>query len=151
MLVSHLHERVDEMPPLPTGIMIETQQRILSLYRTSMKDLMELVRNQAFSEFPNKEIEKKHQGRLCIGIESKYDREETNLGEKNEPQQLLTEEYGELTLVQWDGVESCLCGLANVYVDYLEQRVDLLVNAMRGSILKIVDHMHLEQKLENGS
>ena len=25
---------------------------------------------------------------------------------------------------------------------------DLLVNAMRGSILKIVDHMHLEKKFE---
>lgn len=63
----------------------------------------------------------------------------------------MTEEYGELTLVRWNGIESCLCGLANVYVDYLEQRVDLSVNAMRGSFLKIVDHMHLEKKLENGS
>lgn len=63
----------------------------------------------------------------------------------------MTEEYGELTLVEWDGIGSCLCGLANVYVDYLEERVDLLVNAMRGSILKIVDHMHLEKKLENAS
>ena len=62
MLVSHLHEQVDEMPPLFTGILIETQQRILSLYRTSMKDLMELVRNQVFSKFPNKEIEQKTSG-----------------------------------------------------------------------------------------
>ena len=78
------------MPPLRTGILLETQQRILSLYRT----------------------------------------------------------YGELALVAWDGIESCLCGLANVYVDYLEQRANLLVNAIRGSICKIVDHMHLEKMLE---
>lgn len=68
-------------------------------------------------------------------------------GEKKEPEQLLTEEFGELMLVEWDGIESCLCDLAKVYVDDLEQRLDLLVNAMRGSILKMVDHMHLEKKL----
>lgn len=84
--------------------------------------------------------------RDVFALELKYDREEANLGEKKEPQQLF-----ELTLVEWDGIESCLCGLANVYVDYLEQRVDLLVNAMRGSIFKIVDHINLEKKLENGS
>lgn len=58
MLVSHLHEQVDEMPPLFTGILIETQQRILSLYRTSMKDVMELVRNQVFSNFQTKRSKK---------------------------------------------------------------------------------------------
>lgn len=43
---------------------------------------------------------------------------------------------------------SATWGLANVYVDSFEQRANLLVNAMRRSIWKIVGHMHLENMLE---
>ena len=116
MLVSHLHERVDEMSPLPTKILIETQQRILSLYRTSMKDLMELERNQVFSEFPNKEIEKKHQGRLCIGIEVRQRRGKSG---REEGAQAAVDRRISWTYTRWMGwhrvlplrPSECLCWL----------------------------------------